>query len=208
MCPVVTKYLSFAWIPTNVILLNRVYAFLGAKESHFSVLQSRLYDAWAWHWSGRLKGDMQFAPSDCFTNFPFPRLQSDRLDRISQTYHCYRSELMTSRGEGLTATYNRFHDPDEQSADTQKLRELHIEMDQAVAADYGWDDVGLGYSFHETKQGVRYTISESARREVLQRLLKLNHERYDEEVKQGLHDKKKAAVKRKKKQLTGTPLFE
>ena len=43
---------------------------------------------------------------------------------------------------------------------------------------------------HETMQGVRFTISEPARREVLARLLKLNHERYAEEVRQGLHEKK------------------
>src|SRR3954468_17106387 len=63
-------------------------------------------------------------------------------------------------------------------------------MDQAVAAAYGWADLDLGHGFHETKQGVRYTISEPARREVLARLLKLNHERYAEEVAKGLHDKK------------------
>jgi predicted secreted protein len=33
----------------------------------------------------------------------------------------------------------------------------------------------------ETAQGVRYTISEPARREVLARLLALNHQRYEEE---------------------------
>lgn len=98
---------------------------------------------------------------------------------------------MLDRKEGLTKTYNRFHDPDETSSDIQRLRELHVEMDQAVVAAYGWTDLDLGHGFHETKQGLRYTISEPARREVLQRLLKLNHERYAEEVKQGLHEKKK-----------------
>ena len=102
---------------------------------------------------------------------------------------------MAMHGLGTTKTYNRFHNPDETSADMQKLRELHVEMDQAVAADYGWTDLDLGHGFHETKQGVRYTISEAARREVLQRLLKLNHERYAEEEKQGLHGKKGAAKK-------------
>ena len=33
------------------------------------------------------------------------------------------------------------------------------------------------------------TISEAARREVLARLLQLNHDRYEEEVRQGLHEK-------------------
>jgi hypothetical protein len=46
------------------------------------------------------------------------------------------------------------------------------------------------------KEGtLRFTISEPARREVLQRLLKLNHERCAEEVKQGLHNTKKCKAK-------------
>ncbi len=69
-------------------------------------------------------------------------------------------------------------------------------MDQAVATAYGWTDLDLGHDFHATKQGVRYTISETVRREILQRLLKLNHERYAEEVKQGLHGNKKGNSKK------------
>jgi hypothetical protein len=98
------------------------------------------------------------------------------------------------------------------SADIQKLRELHVEMDHAVAAAYGWTDLHLSHGFHHTKQGLRYTISEAARREVLARLLKLNHERYAEEVRQGLHEKKKGGTgrkgQRKKKEDGGShPLF-
>ena len=80
-------------------------------------------------------------------------------------------------------------------------------MDNAVAAAYGWTDLDLGHGFHMTKQGVRYPISEAARREVLARLLKLNHERYAEEVKQGLHKKKKTTKKEKKPkwELTAEP---
>ena len=67
-------------------------------------------------------------------------------------------------------------------------------MDQAVCAAYGWDDLltgeGLNHDFHQTKQGQRFTISDTARREILDRLLQLNHQRYAEEVKQGLHNKK------------------
>ena len=71
-------------------------------------------------------------------------------------------------------------------------------MDEAVARAYGWDDLDLGHGFHETKQGVRYTISEEARREVLGRLLKLNHERYAEEEAMGLHEKGAGKGKGKK----------
>jgi hypothetical protein len=60
-------------------------------------------------------------------------------------------------------------------------------MDEAVARAYGWDDLRLEHGFHQTKQGLRFTISEAARREVLDRLLELNHQRHAEEVAQGLH---------------------
>jgi hypothetical protein len=110
---------------------------------------------------------------------------------------------MIDRQEGLTKTYNRYHDAEDVAADIQKLRELYVEMDKAVAVAYGWGDFDLGHDFHPTKQGVRFTISEAARREVLGRLLKLNHERHAEEVAKGLYGKKgkgkKAGGGRKRK---------
>lgn len=75
-------------------------------------------------------------------------------------------------------TDSRFNDPSEAAADIARLRQLHVEMDHAVAAAYGWSDLDLGHGFHTTAQGVRYTISEPARRQVLGQLLELNHARY------------------------------
>jgi len=63
-------------------------------------------------------------------------------------------------------------------------------MDHAVVAVHGWGDLDPGMVFNETAQGVRYTIHEAARRQVLSRLLELNHARYAEEVAAGLHGKK------------------
>ena len=48
---------------------------------------------------------------------------------------------MVRNNEGLTKTYNRFHDPDERSPDILKLRELHAAMDRAVLDAYGWTDL-------------------------------------------------------------------
>ena len=48
---------------------------------------------------------------------------------------------MIRNNEGLTKTYNRFHDPDERSPDILKLRELHAAMDRAVLDAYGWTDL-------------------------------------------------------------------
>jgi len=112
-------------------------------------------------------------------------------------------QVVQSRQEGLTATYNRFHNPEEGAGDIVRLRELHVEMDKSVASAYGWSDLELGHDFHETAQGVRFTVSESARREILSRLLKLNHERWEEEQRMnddegGMKEKPKKAARKKK----------
>ena len=137
---------------------------------------------------------MAYTPTDCFENFPFPEMK-DILIENGEEYYLFRREVMLANQEGLTSTYNRFNNPKEKSTDIVHLRELHVEMDNAVAAAYGWSDLDLGHGFHETPQGVRFTISEAARREVLARLLQLNHERYEEEIRQGLHDKDKKKAK-------------
>ena len=157
-------------------------------DNEFAVIQSSLHEVWVNEYSSSLKKDQRYTPTDCFENFPFPN-NLLRLEDIGKHYYEHRQSIMLTRQEGLTKTYNRFHDPHETAEDIVRLRELHKEMDEAVAQAYGWDDLVLEHGFHETKQGLRYTISEEARREVLGRLLQLNHERYAEEVKMGLHEK-------------------
>lgn len=50
-------------------------------------------------------------------------------------------------------------------------------MDRANLACYGWTDIDPGHGFHANERGqTRYTISPTARREILQRLLALNLE--------------------------------
>jgi hypothetical protein len=61
------------------------------------------------------------------------------------------------------------------------LRTHQLAMDRAVATAYGWDDLPLDHGFHATKLGVRYTMAEAASREVMDRLLELNHMRHQEE---------------------------
>jgi hypothetical protein len=84
-----------------------------------------------------------------------------------------------------------------------KLRQLHVEMDQEVLEAYGWSDIHLRHDFYEVdylpeNDRVRYTIHPDARREVLKRLLELNHKIHEEEVAAGLWDKKGGSKKSKK----------
>jgi hypothetical protein len=146
----------------------------------FSLLQSHFHYHWAWGHSSTLRRDINYSPSDCFETFPFPPFLVS-LESIGERYQSHRRDVMAARREGLTGTYNRFHSPHEVSRDIATLRALHVEMDYAVSAAYGWLDLDLGHGFHETKHGSRYTIAEAAQRKVLDLLLALNHERYAQE---------------------------
>lgn len=199
----VAKYIAFVFLPNEYVFLNTLHVFPFTDNAHFAVLQSTLHEVWALTRTSSVGVTPQYTPQDCFATFPMPqdkpalcRFLQVSLEESGSHYYSHRMNLMNDFSLSLTDCYNRFHNPDEKSADIQKLRDLHAEMDQAVASAYGWSNLKLDHGFHETKQGMRYTISEPARREVLQRLLKLNHERYAEEVKQGLHDKKKGSAKK------------
>jgi hypothetical protein len=190
VCSEVTKYLSFAFVSNGIVYSANLDIFTIDSFDEVGILQSSTHEAWARQYCSNLRVDLKYSPGNGFETFPFPSTTLN-LEEIGEKYYTHRQSIMLSRQEGLTKTYNRFHNPDETAADIQQLREFHVEMDNAVAAAYGWQDIDLRHDFHETKQGLRYTISETARREVLDRLLLLNHERYAEEVAQGLHDKGK-----------------
>jgi hypothetical protein len=82
-----------------------------------------------------------------------------------------------------------------------KLRELHVQMDEVVLHAYGWNDIALRHDFYEVdylpeNDRIRYTIHPDARKEVLKRLLELNHKIHEEEVRAGLWEKKKTSTKK------------
>jgi hypothetical protein len=91
----------------------------------------------------------------------------------------------------------------DRSPGIERLRDLHVALDHVVAEAYGWGDLPLVHGYHPTTQGSRFTISEAAQAEVLDRLLKLNHARYTAKVARGLHGKRDAARKGRGKRRVG-----
>jgi len=177
-----SKYLAFSFVPKGYIYAGPHNVFALDQFRYFATLQSALHEIWVLQYLSTMKTDIRYSSSDAFQTFPFPEIDMlPLLETIGETYHETRRQIMLARQEGLTDTYNRFHNPNEHSADIMQLRALHVEMDHAVAAACGWSDFDVQYAFHETPQGVRYTMPESVRREVLKRLLALNFERAAEE---------------------------
>jgi hypothetical protein len=85
-------------------------------------------------------------------------------------------------------------------ADILELRRLHREMDETVLKAYGWTDIHLAHDFYEVdylpeNDRTRYTISPAARKEILKRLLKLNHAIHAQEIQDGDFPKGKSRKK-------------
>jgi len=108
---------------------------------------------------------------------------------------------MLKRQLGLTKTYNLVNDPACQSREIEQLRGLHVAVDEAVFAAYGWTNLETEHGHYETRQGMRWTVAPAVQNEILDRLLELNHQRYAEEVAAGLHDKGAKRVPRKKAEV-------
>jgi len=159
---------SFSWINANSVFANSLNIYPSSSQAGFACLQSGSHEIWAKLLSSSLEERVRYTPTDCFATFPFPTALLDSvaddpaldatrqsLDAIGERYHQFRSELLIRNNEGLTSTYNRFHDPAEASSDLLELRRLHSEMDQAVLAAYGWSDVvnacGFGLDYLDTE---------------------------------------------------------
>jgi len=192
----VSQSLAFTFLPTGGVINDKIVAFLFQTENSLSVFQSRVHEVWARFFSSSLKDDLQYTPTDCLVTFPFPPdwETDDSLETIGRTYYELRANLMIRNNEGLTKTYNRFHDPGETSPDILRLRELHAEMDRAVLDAYDWTDVPTACEFipdfteedddgNEIPKNIRYRWPDDIRDDVLARLLALNAERAAEEAR-------------------------
>ncbi len=183
---------GFTFCPPAGIINDKVIGFRSDDAAVFAVLQSRVHEVWARILSSTRTNDLQYTPSDCFETFPFLKnfQQDDVLRYSGQNYFAHRAKLMIATNEGMTKTYNRFHDADEQSDAIKNLRKLHDELDHSVLRAYGWDDLAQELSPEfltaeteddQTYQG-RYFWKADGRDKVLARLLALNAERHAEEV--------------------------
>lgn len=72
------------------------------------------------------------------------------------------------------------------------------EQHKASEALPSWREIEFGHGFYDTRQGIRFTISPRARLDVLDKLLALNHYRYEQEVRQGVNSTKGRGSAKKK----------
>ena len=191
---IVTKYVTFRKVPTNNIYNTKTKIYFLRRWWEFAVLQSSHHQEWAFWTCGTLGAStLNYSTSYALETWAMPALNGDEeLESLGERYHAYRESLMADEAIGLTQLYNRFHDQSDNDPRINTMRDLHRDIDLEVACAYGWDDLDLEHGYHEVpylpeNDRVRFTISDRARLEVLRRLSELTHQRYEEEVTQGLH---------------------
>ena len=193
-----TPHLALTFLTSRMVFANTLDIFPFQTYAAFGVLQSRPHEIWARFFGSSMKDDLRYTPSDCFETFPFLDGWESRttLEAAGQAYYEHRAALMVQNDEGMTKTYNRFHDPYEDDPEIATLRGLHAAMDRAVLDAYGWTDIStdcdffLEYEIDEAtwggkKKPYRYRWPDGIRDEVLARLLALNTERAAEEARSG-----------------------
>ena len=192
-----TPHYAIAILPSRMVFAHSLIVFPFDTYAAFCALQARPHEMWARFFGSSLEERLRYTPTDCFETFPFPLRWTERptLDKAGREYDEHRARLMVENDEGLTKTYNRFHDPDEDDPAILALRELHEAMDRAVLAAYGWNDIPTDCRFlldyeegdededrpRRRRKPWRYRWPDEVRDEVLARLLALNAERAAEE---------------------------
>jgi hypothetical protein len=198
-----TKYLIFDKFNTDIVFSDAVVVITSDDFGVFATLQSNIHSEWAWKYASTLgSSTLRYSNTDVVETFPFPK-KTESLIELGQKFYEFRKDLVFEFKLGLTDIYNQTHSKSFQNNEFKKLRELIKLIDLEIITIYGWhqDDpkwgkaIQLRHDFYEVdylpeNDRVRYTIHPEARKEVLKRLLQLNHERYAEEVAAGLHDKK------------------
>ncbi|WP_263841666.1 class I SAM-dependent DNA methyltransferase [Salinibacter sp.] len=178
--PETAKHRFFQFLDATILPDNALVNIALDDAYHLGVLSSRLHVVWSLAAGGRLGvgNDPRYFKTQCFDPFPFPAAtesQKATIRDLGAQLDAHRNERLDAHDDlTMTALYNVLKkerrgedlDADERIIHEQGLvgvlKELHDELDAAVAAAYGWD-AGLP---EET---------------ILQRLVDLNAERRAEE---------------------------
>ena len=151
-----TKHRLFQFLPAATLPDNMLIAVALEDAAWLSVLSSRFHVAWALTAGGRLGygNDPRYNKSRCFDPFPFPdptEAQKAHLRSLGEQLDAHRKAQQAAHPKlTLTAMYNvleklrageRIEGKDREIYDQGLigiLRDLHDQIDAAVADAYGW----------------------------------------------------------------------
>jgi hypothetical protein len=213
--PCTTKHLSLTLCPSHRVFTHALFVYTRRSFLDFAV--SDEFEATLEHigeeyheFRRQLMLETQLGLTKTYNQFHNLDLREFSEDDLSNIATLNAKKFQKQYGKDTVSLWKHLDKTEgtcsfnEAVRDILHLRELHKHMDETVLCAYGWHEeskygpaINLAHDFYEVdylpeNDRVRYTISPEARKEILKRLLLLNHEIYEDEVRRGLHDKKKA----------------
>ncbi len=164
--PGLSKYRVFAWLGAPVLPDHALFVFAREDDYFFGVLHSRVHEVWGLHMGTALEDRPRYTPTTTFETFPLPwrpglePKDSPLVEAIAEAAR----ELVSKRDAwlnppGITAEELRMRTLTNLYNDRPTwLADAHRKLDESVFAAYGWPS----------------TLTDA---EILERLLKVNHER-------------------------------
>lgn len=175
---------TWAWVavPAQQVFADAVVVVASEDWSLFATLQSAVHREWMWLLTPTLETRDTYPPGPTFGTFPKPTEQELTTAGLAEQFHRLRSEVCIRRGEGLTTIANRIDDPAETSSDIEELRHAQAEIDRVTVQAYGWSDLAVRHCYRDVRGKRRFALDPDLAIEILDRLLRLNHERYAAET--------------------------
>jgi hypothetical protein len=194
------KHRLFGFQPCAVVPDSTLVTIASGDFYTLGILSSRAHVTWALAAGGTLEDRPRYNKTTCFETFPFPdaaRLAKDQVEACGEAIERHRKRQQSAhaglpltgmynvleklrRGEPLAVKEKVIHDQGLVSI----LRELHDDLDRAVFAAYGWEDLGerlVGRPGATTPWPEKPVEQAEAEEELLMRLVALNAERAAEE---------------------------
>ena len=177
--PVTAKHRFFTFMDISVLPDDALMNFALDDSFFMGVLSSKAHVSWVLAKGANLGPTPRYIKSQCFDTFPFPDAtdaQKDTIRDLAEELDAHRKRVQADHPDiTITDMYNVLEKikSGEELLDKDKdiherglvsvLKDLHERVDAAVFAAYGWN-VGLSDE------------------EILENLIKLNHERAKEEA--------------------------
>ena len=188
-----TKYSNLSWliyskltkfpIPRKshgVLPIDKVLIFPITFANQHALFLSIFFRLWVEEYRGSKQGkdpssiSLQIPP---MRSFPCP---SEKMpDNVLCAAEAFDDFLRQQ--SGVTPAMNAFNDEANISPDVLGARKLMQTINMAVARAYGWDDLDLSASFEDRGLGKRLYLKKDIEREILRRLVELNHRIWNEQ---------------------------
>ncbi len=175
-----SKHRFFQFVDASTLPDHMIVAIAIEDAFFLGVLSSRIHVVWALAAGGRLGvgNDPRYNKTRCFDPFPFPyppKAARVRIRELGERLDAHRKEVLAKHSQlTMTGLYNVLEKlrAEETLTEAEKdayeaglvgvLRQIHDDLDGAVAEAYGWP-------------------ADLSDEEILERLVALNHERAAEE---------------------------